>query len=204
MMDFGKITELNNSGREAIPHIRKLEEENPGVEIRISVLKFNTTAEWIVMNKPISEFKWIDIEAVQDGLTNVGQAFELLALFMNSKDMPERGFPPLVCLVTDGRATDSYKASLEAFLATRWGGKSIRQAIAIGQGADLSLLNKFINNVEIKPLQANNPEALAKAIRFVSTVALKQVSEPTKKDTTEPESAPIDPVSGGGSEDDVW
>jgi len=200
MSENGKITELNNCMRETIPHMQKLEDENPAVEIQVNVLAFNTNATWVIQNKPVKDFVWSDLEAKPGGETNVGDAFSLLEMQMKSPEMPERGYPPLVCLITDGYATDSYKPMLDAFLSTNWGHKSIKQAIAIGKDADVSVLTKFINNSEIKPIQANNPEQLAKAIRFVSTVALKKASVPTGGTPPTPPAPPADPEPG----DDVW
>ncbi len=200
MIDNGKMSELNNCMREAIPHMRKLEEENPAVEIQVNVLSFNTKASWVVQNKPVKDFVWNDLEAKPGGETNVGDAFSLLEMQMKSPEMPERGYPPLICLFTDGYATDSYKPMLDAFLGTNWGRKAIKQAIGIGKEAETSVLNKFINNSEIKPIQANNPEQLAKAIRFVSTVALKKASVPTGGTTPTPPAPPVDTDPS----DDVW
>lgn len=200
MLENGKIAELNNCMREGCAMIRKLEEENPTIEIQINVLSFNTQASWVVQNKPVQDFVWPDLEAKSGGLTNVGDAFEYLEMAMKSPDMPERGYPPLICLITDGYATDSYKPSLDAFLSTNWGHKSIRQAIGIGKDADMSVLTKFINNSEIKPIQVNSPEQLAQAIRFVSTVVLKKASVPNVG-TTPTEQTPVVEVDPS---DDVW
>jgi uncharacterized protein YegL len=57
----------------------------------------------------------------------------------------------------------------------------VRIAIAIGQDADYEVLQKFIGHVEIKPLQANNPEALVNYIKWVSTAVLKSASSPASQ-----------------------
>jgi hypothetical protein len=46
-----------------------------------------------------------------------------------------------------------------------WGKKAVRVSIAIGADADLDVLEKFIGNSELKPLQANNPESLVRHIK---------------------------------------
>jgi uncharacterized protein YegL len=89
-----------------------------------------------------------------------------------------------------------------------WGRKAVRIAIAIGEDADQEVLKKFINNPELRPLQANNPEALTKYIRWVSTAVLKSASSPMS--TTIDSSPglnvplPIIPDAGTGAADDVW
>jgi len=57
-----------------------------------------------------------------------------------------------------------------------WGKKAVRIAIAIGEDADYETLQKFIGHPELKPLQANNPEALVRHIKWVSTAVLKSAS----------------------------
>jgi len=205
MDENGKIQELNNCMREAVPYLKKLDEDTPGAEIQISVMTFDESPKWVVQNEPIKDFVWKDLKANPNGETNIGQAFSMLAMEMSS-NMPERGYPPLIVVITDGMATDSYKKGLDEFLDTKWGQKSVRQAIAIGKDADISVLNKFINNSEIKPIKANNPEQLAKAIRFVSTVALKKVSTPGVGIDAHPESI-MDNTPDfypPTTEDDVW
>jgi uncharacterized protein YegL len=198
MLENGKIDELNNCLRESLPHIKKINDETPNAEIQISVMTFDTQPAWIVQNQPVENFIWKDLKANPDGETNIGAAFSLLALELDSYTS-ERGFPPLIVVISDGMETDSYTSGLDQIFATKWGAKSVRHGIAIGRDADLSVLTKFINNVEIKPLQANSPERLAKAIRFVSTVALKRVSTPPAAGT--PVSKP-EPASD--TDTDVW
>ena len=56
------------------------------------------------------------------------------------------------------------------------GKKSVRIAISIGQDADNSILAEFTGSPELV-LQANNPQALVKMIKWASTAA-SQVSAP--------------------------
>ena len=62
-----------------------------------------------------------------------------------------------------------------------WGKKAVRIAIAIGEDADTEVLQKFIGHPELKPLQANNPEALVRHIKWVSTAVLKSASSPASQ-----------------------
>ena len=62
----------------------------------------------------------------------------------------------------------------------------MRIAIAIGEDADLDVLQKFIGHPEIKPLQANNSEALVNYIKWVSTAVLKSASSPASQTPARP------------------
>jgi len=199
MEENGKIDELNNCLREAVPHIKKIGEETPNANIEISILSFDSTPKWLTQNESIQDFVWKDLKANSNGETNIGQAFSLLAMEMDSNSMPERGYPPLIVVITDGNATDSYNIGLDEFHASKWGQKAVRRAIAIGKEADMSVLVKFINNREIPPILANNPEQLAKAIRFLSTAVLKKVSTPQTG-----EGPNLSPEFEQGTDEDIW
>ena len=60
-----------------------------------------------------------------------------------------------------------------------WGKKAVRIAISIGQDADDDVLEQFTGNRELV-LQANNPQALVKMIKWASTAA-SMVSAPASR-----------------------
>ena len=66
-------------------------------------------------------------------------------------------------------------------MALPWGKKAVKIAISIGTDADDEMLAEFTGNKDLV-LQANNPQALVKMIKWASTVA-KQVSAPNSNPT---------------------
>jgi len=109
--------------------------------------------------------------------------------------------------VSDGQPTDDFNDGLNTLMSKPWGRKSVRIGIGIGQDADLEVLQKFIGNPEIRPLQANNAEDLVKYIRWASTVVLQAASAPASqvKDQASGGVVPIPqaPTSDVDT-DDVW
>lgn len=211
MLDYGKIQALNNAIREIIPHMQKVAEDNPYADILIRVLKFSNGAEWIINPPtPISEFKWINLDA--NGETHMGRAFELLADALKIPPMSERGLPPVIVLVTDGMPTDDYNKGLKHLLEQFWGQRAIKIAIAIGDGdqVDLNVMQKFIGNNEIKPLLAKNAEQLVNYIKWSSTAVLKHASSPPSKIANKNSGDQIPPLStnvdslGDGSQVPPW
>jgi len=171
-----KIQSLNYAIRQTIPDMRSAADENPNAQLFIRAVKFSEGASWhIATPTPVDEFEWIDLEA--EGLTDMGKAFELVSNQLQMPPMPERALPPVIVLLSDGQPTDEYRKSLEDLLNLPWGKKAIKIAIAIGSDADTTVLKEFMNNSELPVLQANNPQALIKYIKWASTVA-KQVSSP--------------------------
>jgi uncharacterized protein YegL len=202
----GKIQALNTAIREAIPHMRRVAQENPHAQVLVRAVKFSTSASWhIAQPTPVEQFEWIDLEA--EGETAMGQALRLVAEQLKIPPMPERALPPVLVLVSDGQPTDDFAAGLKALLGVPWGKKAVRIAIAIGRDADLEVLQRFINNPEIKPLQANNPEALVERIRWVSTVVLQSASSPPSQGlggTAGGSNVPIPQPGSGPIGPDVW
>ncbi len=102
----------------------------------------------------------------------------MLADQLKMPPMTDRALPPVLVLLSDVQPTDDYKTGLKGLMAQPWGKKAVSIAIAIGGDADEEVLQEFIDHPEFKPLRANNPESLAKQIKWVSTAVLKSASAP--------------------------
>jgi uncharacterized protein YegL len=202
----GKIQALNTAIREAIPHMQKVVDENPNADVMVRAVKFSNGAQWhISQTTKVADFKWADLTA--DGVTDMGKALRMVAEQL--KVLPERGLPPVLVLISDGQPTDDFDGGLKEILNQPWGKKAVRIAIAIGEDADLDVLQKFINNPEIKPLRAKTPEALVRYIKWVSTAVLKSASSPASqsKQVAAGINVPIPappPEEVLDSADDVW
>jgi len=141
------------------------------------------------------------------GNTEMGTALTLLSEQLRTPPMPQRALPPVLVLISDGQPTDNYDSGLTALMNQPWGRKAVRIAIAIGQDVDLDLLRRFIDNPQIPPLQANNPEDLVRYIKWVSTDVLQTASSPATRTTgtTQIIITPPPPViAGPASAMDVW
>ena len=202
----GKIQALNTAIREAIPHMRRVAKDNPNAQVLVRAVRFSDGAYWhIAQPVPVEQFEWVDLQA--KGVTDMGKALELVAEQLKMPPMPERGLPPVLVLISDGLPTDDFAAGLNALLDLPWGKKAVRIAIAIGENANLEVLQRFINNSELKPLRANNPEALTTHIRWASTAVLKSASSPHSepKGASGGSNVPIPtPPSTPGGPQDVW
>lgn len=180
MRNNGKMDALNFAIREAIPHMRRVAEENPNAEVLVRALKFSSGAQWhIEIPTLVDDFEWVDLEA--SGVTDMGKAFDALADAMAMPPMSERALPPVLVLISDGQPTDDYKEGLQRLLSQPWGVKSVKLAIAIGKAVNKKVLNAFINNEQIEVLQADHPEALVNYIKWASTAVLKAASSPASQ-----------------------
>lgn len=178
MFSEGKIGIVNNAIQECIPVMVSAADNNPNAQLLIRALQFSTGASWITASPvPIEDYSWEDMEA--NGVTDMGKAFELLAAQLGIPPMPARALPPVIVLLSDGQPTDDYKKGLDKLKALPWFKKAVKIAISIGQDADDDVLLEFTGNRELV-LQANNPTALVKMIKWASTTA-SMVSAPSSK-----------------------
>jgi uncharacterized protein YegL len=208
-MKGAKIQTLNFAIKDALPEMKRVADENPNAEVLVRALKFSNGAAWHVTNATkIEDFKWEDLEA--DGLTDMGAALRMVAAELKMPPMSERALPPVLVMISDGQPTDDFNGGLKALMDEPWGKKAVRIAVAIGEDAAQEVLQKFIGTTDIKPLAANNPEALVKHIKWVSTAVLKSASSPastTKDAATAGGNVPIPvplPDPSATSADDVW
>jgi uncharacterized protein YegL len=173
-----KIGTVNHAIQSTIPEMADAAKDNPNAQLLVRTLKFATGASWVTTNPiPIEDFAWDDLEAC--GVTDLGKAFDMLAAQLTIPPMTDRALPPVLVLLSDGQPTDDYKKSLENLLHLPWGKKAVRIAISIGQDADDDVLEQFTGNKELV-LQANNPQALVKMIKWASTAA-SMVSAPASR-----------------------
>lgn len=173
-----KIGAVNHAIQSTIPEMVDAAKDNPNAQLMVRTLKFSTGASWVTPNPVnIEDFAWDDLDA--GGVTDLGKAFELLAAQLTIPPMTDRALPPVIVLLSDGQPTDNYKKELDELLHMPWGKKAVRIAISIGQDANDDILQEFTGNRELV-LQANNPQALVKMIKWASTAA-SLVSAPASR-----------------------
>lgn len=174
----GRIQALNTAIAEVVPLMREVAETNPHAQLRVRAITFSSGAQWHVADAvPASDFVWTDVAAGGD--SDMGAALSLAAQALTVPPMPDRALPPVLVLVSDGQPTDDFEDGLRQLLATPWGPKAIRVAIAIGRDAGFDVLQEFIGvDSDRRPLQAGSPDDLAAMIRWSSTVVVGQASQP--------------------------
>lgn len=176
-MTGAKIQAANFAVREAVPEMRRVASENPNAQVLVRAIAFADGARWhVAQPTPVSSFQWNDMQA--GGVTDMGKALRMVADVLTVEQMPTRGLPPVLVLLSDGRPTDDFNRGLKALMEQPWGKKAVRIAIAVGDDADLDVLQKFIGHGEIAPLQAHNANDLVNYIKWASTAVLQAASSP--------------------------
>ena len=210
-MQGDKIQSLNYAIQSAIPAMREAGDKNPNAQIFVRALRFSDAAQWhVAQPTPVQDFRWPDLTA--DGVTRMGEAMHVVAEQLKVLQGEGRILPPVLVLLSDGQPTDDFTAGLRELMAQPLGKKAVRIAIAIGQDADLDTLQKFIGHPELRPLQANNAEALVQYIKWASTVAVTSASAAANKNAMAGAGTTADggavavplPTPPAAEGDDVW
>lgn len=201
-----KIQSLNYAIRNAIPSMRDVASENPNAKVLVRAIKFSSGAQWHIDDATVvDKFEWNDLQA--GGLTDLGTALSMVADQLKIPPMSERALPPVLVMLSDGQPTDDYMAGLSKLLSLPWGKKAVKIAIAIGEDADIDVLQSFIDDPERAPLQANNSDALVHYIKWASTAVVKAASAPPsqlKGQSIKSNVAIPTPPPADVSNDDVW
>lgn len=172
----GKIQALNVAIRESIPQLQAAARDNPNVDVLVRAIVFADGARWhLEKPTPVAQLRWED--AVASGHTDMGAAFRLVAEALKVPPMPERAVSPVLVLVTDGHHTDDFDGGLSALMAERWGREAVRLAVAIGRDVNMTALQTYIGDDELRPVTASNPEALMQKIRWVSRSGVESASQ---------------------------
>jgi len=173
----GKMQSLNQAIRQSLPSMAAVARQNPEATIAVRVIAFADEAHWHLQQPtPVEQVTWRDLEPL--GLTAMGAALQLLADDLDSPTMPQHALPPVFVLISDGQPTDDFDGGLKALMAQPWAKKAVRLAVAIGQDADLDVLQAFIGDPNVKPMQACNATALAHYIEWASTAVVSSASTP--------------------------
>lgn len=171
-MNGAKIGTVNSAIEEVVPELKDISESNADARIKVATLAFSTGARWIDSAPVEAEnFRWNYLDA--SGVTDLGAAcIQLNEKLSRNAFMSDAtgSFAPAIFLLSDGEPTDNYKYGLEKLKQNSWFKKAIKVAIAIGEGANTSVLSDFTGNME-SVITVHTPEALKKWIQFVSVRA---------------------------------
>ncbi|MGD0088676.1 MAG: VWA domain-containing protein [Planctomycetota bacterium] len=208
-MAGSKIAALNHAIRESLAALSQAASQNPNAAIQIIAVVFSSGARWLVSQPTaLASFKWNDLQA--GGSTDMGQALSMVAEQLQVSRIGTRALPPVLICVSDGHPTDDAEAGLKAILNEPWGKKAVKISIGIGADCDYDILQKFMDNPERSPLQANNAADLVKYFVWASTEAVKAVSQPASQSRNAAANAnvplpiPPAPTTGTVSTSQVW
>lgn len=162
----GKIEAMNQAIRGMIQSFA--DESRLNAEIHLSVITFGGKAEIHLALTPAHQIsKFEDFNAT--GGTPMGEALCIAKDLIEDKEqIPSRAYRPVIVLISDGHPTDEWQSQFKAFCNSDRAQKATRMAMAIGNDANESMMNDFINDLEAPLFKANNSQDIIKFFRAVS------------------------------------
>lgn len=163
----GKIANLNEAIQDMVSTFKQ--ESARQAEIQVGLITFGgNSAE---LHTPL--IKATEIESVDElaaiGRTPMGNAFELATELLEDKSkITSRDYRPVLILLSDGIPTDEWKTSLDKLCSSERASKASRFAMAIGNEANLTVLEQFNNDLEASVFKANEARDIHRFFRAVT------------------------------------
>ena len=136
-----------NAAMDEVARIAEEATKEQEVQLRMRVIQFSSTAQWIFGNTDhgVEHIDWIPL--VAGGTTDTAGAIDLARSVMHRKFLGEINYRPVVILVTDGQSNDPV-ATCNAIARLKSSFNSskdviIRIAIGVGNAHDPSKLTAF-------------------------------------------------------------
>ena len=162
----GKIDALNGALGQMIETFKG--ESRLNAEIHLSVITFGGMVVEHLSLTPAHKIETM-VPLNASGGTPMGGALEMAKHLIEDKEqVPSRAYRPVVVLVSDGHPTDNWEEQFSAFCSSERAQKSTRMAMAIGNDADESMLQDFINDLEAPLFKAHNGKDIYKFFQAVS------------------------------------
>ncbi len=163
----GKIEALNDAIKDMIDTFS--EESRRMAEINVCLVIFGD--EEANIHQPLTpahELK--DLKRMNAiGRTPMGGAFKLVERLIEDRELiPSRAYRPALVLLSDGHPTDDWKEGLQVLLSSERAQKATRFAMAIGDDADETILQEFINDPEAPLFRAHQARDIHRFFRAVT------------------------------------
>ena len=160
-----RIEVLNQAVTDMIASFAK--EEQLEHEFLVSVVTFGATVSIHLPPTRASRVDWKPLAAA--GETPMGEAIATAKRLIEDKETtPSRAYRPVVVLVSDGKPTDRWEASLDCFIGSGRSTKCDRMALAIGTGTDEAMLEKFIAGTSNPLFHAADAKQILEAFQRVT------------------------------------
>ena len=177
-----RIDAVNEAFTKMVPVLREVQlDVMSDFELKISILRFDQTAEWSVTPTPIQEY-FPETIICNQWVTYYSEAFKKLdEKLTRSEYMAHEGkiAKPYIMFMTDGAPTqnDNYQPELDKLLKNGWFREAQRFAVLIGRDtinspAARAAVEKFVSNTTEGIINAEDAVAIAREVqaRTIQTV----------------------------------
>lgn len=141
--------------------------ENYEIEIQVAIITFGNEVK---LHMPYTSASDINFKHLSvSGCTPMGLALRMAKDMIECKETTKsRAYRPAVILVSDGGPTDTWESHLDNFISHGRSSKCDRMAVAIGAGADMNVLNRFVEGCELPVLKAENAAQIREKFKYIT------------------------------------
>jgi len=181
-MSGNEIIILNKAVEAMINSFKKA--ETMETFIKLSIITFGSK-NGVDLHTPLTEVSKIDFQPLNvSGSTPMGAAFRMGKAMIEDKNIFKgRDYRPTIILLSDGEPNDDWRQPLDDFVNTGRTKKCDRMALAIGSGADTSVLNMFIEGCENPLFYAEDADKIIDEFKKI-TMSVTQRTKSVNKNQT--------------------
>lgn len=146
--------------------------------IEVAIITFGSSVE---LHTPYMSAKDLQTKGIKkfyaDGMTPMGMALKMAKDMIEDKNItPSRVYKPAVVLVSDGEPNDNWESEMDKFINTGRSQKCQRFAVAIGNDANKSVLERFTGDKSMV-LLAEDAKDISEQFKIISmSVSTRAVS----------------------------
>ncbi len=151
------------------------DESGISAEIKVAIISFGGAAAKLECTlTSASEINYHPLGA--GGMTPLGSALKKAKeLIENREIVTSRSYRPMVILVSDGYPNDNWEQPFEEFISEGRTKKCERWALAIGQGCDMHMLQKFIGEGSERLFNAEDAGNIKQFFRLVTMTTVSKL-----------------------------
>lgn len=155
MNENNNIRELNAAVRTMLAAFER--EQQRETRIDVTLISFGHNGVQLEMQTvPASEAHVAYRDLPADGMTPMGGALAMAkAMIEDTTVTPSNAYRPTIVLVSDGAPNDAWEQHMEAFIGSGRSAKCDRMSMAIGKGASLAPLERFLQGTEHEVFDAS-------------------------------------------------
>ena len=144
-------------------------------EIKVAIISFGGTGAEIECT--LTSASEIDYKPlVASGMTPLGSALKQAKELIEDREIvTSRSYRPMVILVSDGFPNDNWEGPFEEFISEGRTKKCERWALAIGQGCDRDMLQKFIGEGSERLFNAADAGCIKQFFKLVTMTTVSKL-----------------------------
>lgn len=159
--------------------------------IDVAIITFGDSVDLHTSYTPVKDLQEKGISKfVASGMTPMGTALRMAKDMIEDKNVtPSRIYRPAVVLVSDGGPNDSWERPMDEFINDGRSAKCQRFAVAIGNDADRSVLERFTQDPNAV-LFAEDAKDISEQFKTISMSISTMASTPDSKSVPKPSVEP--------------